>query len=394
MTTAAPEQRVLTPTAGRVVRRSLFWVGAVVVALVVAIIIIGSAGSNVGGVPLASDNPAPGGAMAVAEVLKQQGVDVVATSTLDETTNAIDDPSGATLLLYDVDGYLDDAQLREAVRLAGTVILVDPGFTELRAVAPEVAQAGFVDEVLDADCSVTAVQKAETVSGAGSGFRVVDDEAESTTCLGSGDEVYSLVGLPSDDRDLWILGATGALTNELVINDGNAAFALNLLGAHDTLVWYIPSFADVPDAGPETMGELSPAWVTPVLSLLVLTALAGAIWRGRRLGPLVIENLPVTVRASETMLGRARLYERSSSRLRALDALRIGSIQRLAGLCGLPRVATVDDVVSTVASVTGRQVADIRSLLVDANPLTDRDLIDLSDALLLLERDVAIAVRP
>ncbi len=39
--------------------------------------------------------------------------------------------------------------------------------------------------------------------------------------------------------------------------------------------------------------------------------IAAAFWRGRRFGPLVVENLPVTVRASETMLGRARLYEKS-----------------------------------------------------------------------------------
>ena len=64
--------------------------------------------------------------------------------------------------------------------------------------------------------------------------------------------------------------------------------------------------------------------------LLLLVFLAAAFWRGRRLGPLVVENLPVVVRASETMEGRARLYQKSSARLHALDALRIGAIQRLA----------------------------------------------------------------
>jgi hypothetical protein len=108
----------------------------------------------------------------------------------------------------------------------------------------------------------------------------------------------------------------------------------------------------------------------------------------------VIENLPVTVRASETMLGRARLYEKSSSRLRALDSLRIGSVQRLAAACGLPRTATVDEVVAAVAAVTRAQPGDIRSLLIDAVPHTDRDLISYSDALLTLERDVARAIRP
>ena len=144
----------------------------------------------------------------------------------------------------------------------------------------------------------------------------------------------------------------------------------------------------------KTLGELTPPWVTPVLVLLVLTFVAAAVWRGRRFGPLVIENLPVTVRSSETMLGRARLYERSSARLRALDALRVGTIQRLATLCGQPRTASVDEIVSAVASVTRAQVGDIRNLLLDTVPATDADLVSLSDALLVLERDVAVAVRP
>lgn len=394
MSVAAPEQKVLTPTAGRVFRRSLFWVGAVVVALLVTVLIIGMIGGGAGGTRLASDNPAPGGAMAVAEVLKQQGVDVIATSTLEETADEIDDPAETTLLIYDDGLFLDDSQLREAVRLAGSVVLVDPTFTELRAVAPEVAQAGFVSGELEADCDVTAVQKAGTVSGDGSGYRVVDEEADATACLGSGDDVYALIQLPSADRTLTILGATAALTNEDIIDDGNAAFALNLLGEHETLVWYIPTFADVAETGGPTFDELTPAWVLPVAFLLLIVFIVAAVWRGRRLGPLVIENLPVIVRSSETMQGRARLYERSSSRLRALDALRIGTIQRLAVLCGLPRVATVDEVVSAVASALGAQEGEIRRLLLDADPATDHDLVALSDALLDLERDVARAVRP
>jgi len=142
-----------------------------------------------------------------------------------------------------------------------------------------------------------------------------------------------------------------------------------------------------------TIGDLTPLWVTPVLSLLVVTVLAAAIWQGRRFGPLVIENLPVTVRASETMMGRARLYERAGARQRALDALRIGTVQRLTAVCGLPRVASVDDVVAAVAILTGAGVSDIRHLLIDAVPSSDRDLVGLSDELLTLERRAIAALR-
>ncbi len=128
--------------------------------------------------------------------------------------------------------------------------------------------------------------------------------------------------------------------------------------------------------------------------LLIITAIVAAVWRGRRLGPLVIENLPVLVRASETMEGRARLYQKSAARQRAIDALRIGAISRLATICGMSRHASVEDVLRTVADVTGRPAAGIRTLLVDGVPTNDRELVELSDALAELERSTAEAVRP
>lgn len=388
------EQRVMTPRARTVVRRWAFWVVAAVVALSIGVIAFATAGNAAAGTYLDPTNAAPSGAMAVAEVLKEQGVSVVVTSTLEETAEVIDEPEATTLFIYDIDRLLTAPQLREAAGLADTVIVADATFTELRALAPELAQAGGLDQILDADCDRPWVDRAGTISGVGSGYRVIDDTSNATACLGSGDDVYSLIELPRDSGTLTILGATGALTNELVINDGNAAFALGLLGQTETLIWYLPSFADIEGDTEATLGDLTPLWVTPVLSLLVVTVIAAAVWRGRRFGPLVIENLPVTVRASETMQGRARLYERSNARVRAVDALRIGSLQRLAALCGLPRTATVDDIVAAVAALTGTQIADVRRMLVDDLPSTDRDLIALSDALLTLERDVTRATRP
>lgn len=393
-TQPTPTQVVTTPTAGRVLRRALFWIGVAAFAVVIGIISLISVGSSAGGPALDPTNAAPAGGMAVAEVLSQRGVDVVATSNLDDTIAAITSPATTTLLIVDNESWLDAARVRQAVALADTVIVANPDFSTLRTIAPQLAQAGYVNSTLTADCDIDVVRRAGTVSGTGSGFRVIDASSAVTPCLGSGDDVYSLVELTSDSGTLWVLGATGAISNESVSLDGNAAFALGLLGQQPTLVWYLPSLADLDEASPDTIASLTPAWVVPVMLLLALTVIAAAVWRGRRLGPLVIENLPVTVRASETMQGRARLYERSSSRVRAIDSLRIGTIQRLATACGLPRTATVDDVVAAVSSVTGGQVADIRAVLVDNEPTTDRDLIAHSDALLTLERRVAHAIVP
>lgn len=387
------DKSVETPTVRHVARRALFWVAVPVVVLLLLLVSVLVIGSNQGGIRLSSTNPAPQGAEALATVLANHGVTVTATDSLKQTKAAIHDPANTTLFLYDDSVYLTDDQLVEAVGLANTVVLVDPTFSELQAAAPEVAQAGAVTGALDADCSLTAVKKAEVVSAGGFGYRLVDDSADAVTCLGSGDRVYSLIQLHRDGGRLIVLGTTDALTNEFIKNDGNAALAINLLGEKENLVWYIPTVADVSDST-VTPADLTPPWVIPVLGLLMITALAAALWRGRRFGPLIVENLPVTVRASETMQGRARLYERGSARLRALDALRIGAIQRLAASVGLPRLATVDDVAVAVAAVTKRPLAEVRRVLVDEVPGTDSALVRLSDELLTLEHAVAAAVHP
>jgi hypothetical protein len=100
----------------------------------------------------------------------------------------------------------------------------------------------------------------------------------------------------------------------------------------------------------------------------------------------------VVVRASETMEGRARLYSRANARLRALDALRIGTIDRLSRLIGLPRAASLDEVVDAVAAVLGRDRGEVASLLLDAIPSNDAALVHFSDLLLRLEADLAAAV--
>lgn len=383
-------QTVTTPPARRVIRRSLFWVAVALFALLIAIVMAGLTGNQSAGEALSGTNAAPGGARALVEVLRSQGVHVTITDTLADTRSAITDPADTTLFVFDSNGYLTGEQAGQASSLAVSTVWADPDFTALQSIAPDVAQAGAVTGTLHADCPLSAVAAAGTVSGDGTGFRVVANPDKAVPCLGSSDNVYSLVQLPSDAGTLTILGTTDALTNEHIIANGNAALALTLLGAHRDLVWYLPGLGDLPSSGADAAAR-TPGWVTPVILLLALTGIAAAVWRGRRFGPLVIENLPVTVRANETMLGRARLYARSSSRLRALDALRIGAIRRLAATCGLPRVASVDDVIVAVAGRTGRSMGAVRDLLLEDIPATDRDLVRLSDELAELESAVAKA---
>jgi hypothetical protein len=179
---------------------------------------------------------------------------------------------------------------------------------------------------------------------------------------GSGD---ALVQVGRDEATTTVLGTGRPLTNTALSSGGNAALAMNLLAAED-VVWLRP---DPPQQeGGSSLWQLLPLglrWsLVPLVAALVLLAL----WRGRRMGALVPESLPVVVRASETTEGRAGLYRSRRARDRASAALRSGFLDRVSPKLGLGADAAPDAVVTAVASRTGDEPARLRSLLYPEPP--------------------------
>jgi hypothetical protein len=396
-TTPAPSRTTPPPRAA--LRRARPWavLAAAVVAVAVVVVLL-SGGDATGGRPLGPENPAPAGAKAVVEVLRQQGVEVDVTTSLAATTSrASADASGTTVVVDDASELLTADQWEDVAASADRTLLLAPGQTALDALVPGVDLVAEVDDAAVAPgCDLPSVGRAERVQAGGWAY-AAEDTAQGAavgTCLpddASGG--HGLVEVVDGGRTVTVLGATTALTNGAVLDDDDAAFALALLGRTDHVVWYLPSPDDVPE-GSGTLATLTPGWVTPALALLALTAVLAGVWRGRRLGPLVVERLPVVVRASETTEGRARLYERSGSRRHALDQLRIGTLVRLRRRVGLPVSASLDDVLARVGPLTGADPRGLRHVLVDADPGDDRELVRLSDSLLDLERAVSEAVAP
>lgn len=387
---------VETPRAGTRLRRWLFWILASVAAILLAgFTLLSSFRGLVDQGLYSPTSPSAAGSKALVEVLKQQGVDVVETGSLDETRQAVSDASGrVTVMMADLYGYLDDDKLESLGALDADLVLPTPSQDQLDILAPGVRETAVESsaDTVQADCGIPAAERAGEVSQADYAYRTSSSDA--TGCFETGDGAYGLVRLDQGDRTVDVLGVGDALRNDSIPLAGNAALALGLLGEDPTLVWYLPGSADLPEDAPPTIQELTPGWVTPVILLLILVFVASAIWRGRRLGPVVVEEMPVVVRARETAEGRARLYARQGATLRAIDALRIGTVQRLSTALNLSRSSDLTEVVAAVSAVTGRPSAEVYDTLVGAVPAGEADLQALSDRLLVLEREVRTATRP
>ncbi|MBT2531878.1 DUF4350 domain-containing protein [Arthrobacter sp. ISL-48] len=336
-------------------------------------------------VPLSVHNSGPDGARAVSEILGRHGVAVDGVDSFGAAMQALDGRPGSTLLLYDRNGLLDESQLAGIKKAAGRLVVVTPRLNTLTALGSGISQAGVVPDTsptLEPDCGLPDAEAAGTVSGE-SGFLYEGG----TVCYRPAGTAGGLLAF-TDDGALTVLGSTAVLTNGGLADHGHAALALRMLGSSRDLVWYLPGLGDVNAAdSTRTLDDLAPEWVHFLGPWLALVAALAIVWRGRRLGPLVFEPLPVVVKAVETAEGRARLYHDSHAVDRARDNLRAGTLVRLAKELRLGVDATADDVTEAAARHLARPVTEIREL-VREYPRNEARLVRWSQELEKLENEV------
>ena len=338
-------------------------------------------------VPLAPDNPGDAGARALAQILGRQGVEIDHVHTTSEAIGSAE--RGGTLLVTGT-GLLTDDQIRAVAGTANDLVLLDPDPVMLDAVTQAAETSpGDGEGLRTAACRAPDARAAGTIRAGGGGYRAVTDAA--TVCFPGASPDSGVYLVVDEERRVTALADASMLTNARLEEDGNAALTLRMLGREDRLVWYVPSFADVGGgtqaAGP-SLGDLVPPWAGVLALQLALVAVLAGVWRGRRLGRLVTEPLPVTVRAAETTRGRGRLYRRSRAYGHAAAALRAGAASRSAARLGLPRSAGAPAVIDALARATGRPGDEVAALLYGPPPTDDTGLTRLARRLDDLESEV------
>lgn len=344
---------------------------------------------------LAPDNVGRNGARALAQILGRHGVTVTYVRTIAAAERAAAD--GGTLLVAGDYALVQEDVDRIAAIDADLVLVAATSWLDrlapgVQAVPPGI---GSVSQGRTAQCADEDATAAGTITASGGlvatapGVVVCFPEAPATapgTPQAPG--AYAVTTNPAGHRVTVLADAT-ALTNGALAEEGNAALVVRMLGRHDHLTWYLPTFTTgVADGDGADVGTLVPrvVWVLALEALLV--ALVVALWRGRRLGPVVAERLPVVVPGAEATRGRGRLYRRGRSHAHAAAALRAGAATRMANRLGLPRSADAAATIDAIARACDAPAAEVARLLYGPPPHDDRSLAALARDLDTLESEV------
>lgn len=334
------------------------------------------------GKPMDPQSTSADGARALVSLLRDGGVDVVEADTLAEVQAAA---RPDTLLVVAQSQFLDSEQVDRLAELPGDRLLVQPVSRTREVLAPALKTAGVEAFAASPDCDLPEATRAgQVLLGVAATYDAGADDVAVTRCYDGALARYTDAG-----RTITVVGAGGFLTNGELLKQGNAALAMNLVGSRPRVVWYAPQEREGESAGDATISDLLPKQVSWVVLQLALVGLLVALWRGRRLGALVAEQLPVVVRASETVEGRGRLYRSRRAQDRAADALRTGALQRLLPRLGLTATAAPPEVVAAIAARSGADPDAVGRALFGPTPTTDGDLVDLARQLDDIERQVA-----
>ena len=348
----------------------------VLLALVAVGVVAGGLAATGPDAELDPDSYRPGGARALAELLRDQGVDVRRAGTLDDVRAL--DGAATTVLVAAPDG-LAESELEALADLQASLVVVGPDDAALEALGVQAVTGPPAPvEVRQPACDLPAAQRAGTATVGG-----VSVEPAATSgavgCYASAGRP-TLLALPGDRTVL--LGSGTLLSNDQLDEQGNAALALGLLGAGDRVVFLLPQPGrTVAEGDTPPLSDLVADGLKLGLVQLAVAAAVLALWRARRLGRVVEEPLPVVVRAAEAVEGRSRLYRAAGARDQAAEQLRAGARDRAARRLGLGLDASREAVVAAVAARTDRDPAAVDALLDGAAPGDDAALVRLADEL-------------
>ena len=336
--------------------------------------------------PLAIDNPKDWGTMALAELLRDEGISVSKAGSLSQAVDA--GRQGATIAVVNAD-RLSNQDRRALAESGGDVVVVgaESGSDALAGLTGMTAKgtAAAASSTRAPQCDDADAQAARTLAGTRASVSLQGD-GDAVGCFPVGEYRYAYAtdSLPSG-ATLRVLPDPAPVTNVHLTQEGHAALGVRALGHHSRVLWLDGEHMEAPSVWNSSS---TPPWLPVLIFQLLVIAGVLAIVQGRRFGGIVSEDLPVVVRSIETTVARGRLYRQGSDRPRAAQALRSGAALRLGATLGLPPGTSRRDVIAAVSLASGIAPTTVDSLLYGPPPTSDNALATLAVQLDQLESEV------
>lgn len=371
------------------------WVTALIVTVLLMAVVLAASllthGTQANTDDLDPANPGYTGAQGLAQVLGQRGVRVTIVRSQGELLEEPIDRGTTVAITGTVRLSRQTARTALAHSApASSLVLLDPDAAVTRAMSlPVNAHLAELKNV-SAGCQSAQLGTGFRLAQANRAYMSTDKDNPATTCFpDKSDGGGAMVSLPAAEGrpPVTLLGDETLIRNGSILESDNAAIAIHLFGNADRLVWYVPTVTDTTSAD-SISRSIAPSWFQPGLALASSAVVLLCLWRGRRLGRLVTEPLPVIVRAIETTESRGRMYRKSRDRQRALAVLALATRRRLASYLGLSESSSVISVAAAAAAVSGRDYDEVLALLSSPAAQNDSSLLTIANTLRALEKEV------
>jgi hypothetical protein len=284
-------------------------------------------------------------------------------------------PGGTLILLDDLRGADEANAILRWVEQGGRLVVADPNSGVLPLVgAIPAGPMGFVGNAGVAPACLapeavgvgTAVIRASDVS-------LQATEAGFVSCFPAEDGSF-LLTRHYGSGTVTLLGGSSPLTTELLTAGDNAVLALQIATPGRQVVFGPP--LDPGAAGSADLWDLVPEPARIGGVAMILSVLAFAVVRARRLGPPVLEDVIAPIPASELVRATSRMYRRARAAAYSGRLLRQAALARYSRRRG-GAPGGADDLVTSVSHASGVPAARVKEILDGPAPRSDQDLIQL-----------------
>ncbi|MST49882.1 DUF4350 domain-containing protein [Mobiluncus porci] len=362
-----------TPRVGEALHQARWIIGGFLLLLVSAVV-FGLISNPTDDNQLSIHNPRPNGAMALAEVLKDRGVKVHDVYTPRDASQLGEND----LLVITGVRDLSEKHLQTLMESPTTNVLFLGTFAQSNRLEPYVSAVGESNpDGLAPRCKLPAAFEAGPLHGSRGSLEPLREPAAACYEVAPGKFAYLKFVRPGG-LTVSFLSEGKSAQNQEITKGSNAAFLLNLMQPADRVGWVVGrTFQLSSPSGAGASPDMVPPAFTQALLLFFAALLVLGLAKGRRLGRIVKEELPVVVHGSETIQGRARMYRNMAAFETTAKHARSYTARKLGENLHLPTPLTAQALCWEVANYIDLPVPRVEEILLGRAPRNATELMGL-----------------